>query len=87
MVRAVLNGGLTHAAAAQAFNTTLKTVAKWVRRFRAGGIEALADRSSRPHSLPRQTPATTCEQVESLRRQRQTQAAIAAALGLSAAAL
>lgn len=85
MVLAVVRDGFTKVAAARAFNTSSKTVAKWVRRFRAGGIEALADRSSRPHSLPSQTPATTCEQVESLRRQRHTQAAIAAALSLSAA--
>ena len=35
MVRAVVEQGLSNAAAARQFNTTPKTVAKWVARFRA----------------------------------------------------
>jgi transposase-like protein len=35
MVRRVVNDGLSKAAAARQFNTTPKTVAKWVVRFRA----------------------------------------------------
>ena len=85
MVRAVIEGGLTSAAAARAFNTTPKTVAKWVGRFREGGVEALRDRSSRPLSSPSQTPLATCDAVEVLRRQRRTQAHIAAEIGLSPA--
>ncbi len=45
----------------------------------------MRDRSSRPLSLPSQTPLATCDAVEALRRQRRTQAAIAAELGLSPA--
>ena len=52
MVRIVIEGGLTKAAAARQFNTTAKTVAKWVERFRTGGVDGLCDRSSKPHSLP-----------------------------------
>lgn len=85
MVLAVVKAGLNQAAAAQAFNTTPKTVGKWLRRFRQGGAEALRDRSSRPHSSPSQTPMAACERVEALRRERRTQAAIAAELGLSPA--
>jgi transposase InsO family protein len=85
MVRAVVNDGLSQADAARRFNTTPKTVAKWVDRFRKGGLEALHDRSSRPHSSPSQTPASLCEAVEVLRRQRRTQATIAAELGLAPA--
>jgi transposase InsO family protein len=85
MVRAVIESGLTRAAAACAFNTTPKTVAKWVRRFREGGVEALRDRSSRPQSSPSRTPFATCETIEALRRQRRTQVAIAAELGVSPA--
>src|SRR6478672_12760812 len=50
MVRSVIEGGLSKAAAAGQFNTTPKTVAKWVKRFRAEG-DGLLDRSSRPHSF------------------------------------
>lgn len=85
MVLAVVNDGLNHVDAARAFNTTPKTVGKWVARFRMGGAEALRDRSSRPHSMPSQTPIAVCEQVEVLRRERRTQAAIAAELGLAPA--
>ena len=68
MVRSVIKGGLTNAAAADQFNTTAKTVAKWVERFRAEGVDGLRDRSSRPHSLPSQTVPATCATVEALRR-------------------
>ncbi|WP_145929183.1 leucine zipper domain-containing protein, partial [Bradyrhizobium centrolobii] len=59
MVRSVVEGGLTKAAAALQFNVTAKTVAKWVKRFREEGVDGLRDRSSRPLSSPSQTlPAT-----------------------------
>ena len=70
MVRAVVDSGLSRTAAARRYNTTSKTVAKWVQRFRAQGVDGLCDRSSRPHSLPSQTPPATCAAVEALRRQR-----------------
>lgn len=85
MVRSVIEGGLTKAAAARQFNVTAKTVAKWVKRFRAEGVDGLQDRSSRPHSLPSQTPAATCAAVEMFRRQRHTGKQIAAEVGVSAA--
>jgi len=85
MVRIVIEGGLTKAAAAHQFNTTAKTVAKWVERFRAEGVDGLRDRSSKPHSLPSQTPPATCAAVEALRRQRHTGKQIAAEVGVSAA--
>jgi transposase InsO family protein len=85
MVRSVIEGGLTNAAAALQFNVTAKTVAKWVKRFRAEGVDGLRDRSSRPHSLPSQTPAAACAVVEALRRQRYTGKQIAAEVGISPA--
>lgn len=85
MVRAVVDCGLSKVIAAQRFNTTPKTVAKWVRRFRAEGVDGLRDRSSRPLSSPGQTPAATCARVEALRRQRRTGKQIAAEIGISPA--
>jgi transposase len=85
MVRAVVDFGLSKAAAARQFNTTPKTVAKWVGRFRAEGVDGLRDRSSRPHSSPSQTEPATCTAVEALRRQRHTAQHIAAELKLSPA--
>ena len=52
MVRSVTENGLSKAAAARQLNTTPKTVAKWVERFRAEGVDGLGDRSSRPLSSP-----------------------------------
>src|SRR6266436_4478165 len=85
MVRIVIEGGLTKAAAAHQFNTTAKTVAKWVERFRAEGVDGLRDRSSKPHSLPSQTPPATCTAIEALRRQRRTGKQIAAEVEVSPA--
>lgn len=85
MVRAVVDYGATSAEAARRFNISAKTVAKWVRRFRVDGVAGLRDRSSRPLSSPSQTELATCDAVEALRRQRRTQAAIAAQTGLSPA--
>jgi transposase InsO family protein len=85
MVRAVVEGGLSKAAAARRFNTTPKTVGKWVERFRKQGVDGLRDRSSRPLSSPDQTAQATCDAVEALRRQRYTGTQIARQLGVSAA--
>ena len=72
MVRSVIEGGLSKAAAARQFKITPKIVAKWVERFRAEGVDGLRDRSSRPLSLPSQTAPATCAVVEALRRQHYT---------------
>ena len=85
MVRSVVEGGLSKSAAARQFNLTPKVVAKWVKRFRTEGVDGLRDRSSRPHSLPSQTPAAECAAVEALRRQRYTGKQIATEVGISAA--
>jgi transposase InsO family protein len=85
MVRAVADCGLSKAAAARQFNTTPKTVAKWVQRFDAEGVEGLRDRSSRPHSSPSQATSAVCSAVEDLRRQRHTGKQIAAEVGVSPA--
>jgi transposase-like protein len=87
MVRAVVEHGLSKAATARRFNTTPKTVAKWVERFMAHGLEGLRDRSSRPHSLPSQIPLATADAVERLRRERRTQEHIASEIGISKASV
>jgi transposase InsO family protein len=64
---------------------SIRTVRKWVERYRAEGEAGLADRSSRPHRLRRPTPAATIERIEALRRQRWTGKRIALAVGTSTA--
>jgi transposase-like protein len=83
MVRAVVDDGLSKAAAARQFHTSPKTVGKWIKRFKEEGIEGLHDRSSRPLSSPSQTSPATCAGVEALRRQRRTGQQIAGELGIS----
>jgi transposase InsO family protein len=85
MVRAIVDKGLTQAAAARCFNTSPKTVAKWIRRFRKEGVKGLCDRSSRPHCSPSQTPQAICDTVEALRRQRYTGEQIAKQLAIAPA--
>jgi transposase len=85
MVRAVVDDGLSKASAARRFNTTAKTVAEWVERFRALGVEGLHDHSSKPLSSPSQTPQATCAAIEVLRRQRYTGKQIAAEMKVSPA--
>jgi transposase InsO family protein len=85
LARSVVEQGLSNAAAARRFNTTPKTVAKWVARLRAEGVAGLQDRSSRPHSSPSQTGPAACERVGALRRQRHTGELIAAEVGVSPA--
>ena len=85
MARTVVDGGQSYASAARKFNTTPKTVAKLVKRFRAEGVDGLRDRSSRPLSSDSQTPQATCDAIEVLRRQRHTGGQIAAEVGVSPA--
>ena len=69
MVRRVLCEGWSHAAAAEGFAVSVRTVAKWVRRFREGGDAALMDASSRPGAPPHQTPPATVALIRILRQQ------------------
>lgn len=48
LVPRVLHEGWSYADAAAGFAVSARTVAKWVRRFRDGGVAALEDGSSRP---------------------------------------
>ena len=41
--------------AAEAAGVSERTARKWLARYRAEGTAALADRSSRPHRMPRCT--------------------------------
>ena len=79
--RRVLEEGWTLAAAAEAAGCSERTAAKWVRRFQQGDRELL-DRSSRPHSSPRQLPADRVRAIEALRRLWMTAAEIAELLSL-----
>jgi transposase-like protein len=56
-VMEVLRDGLTVIEVAERYGVSRQTVHSWLGRYRTGGLEALADRSHRPHSCPHQMPA------------------------------
>src|SRR5688500_12053550 len=69
LVRRVLFEGWSYAQAAEGFAVSVRTVAKWVRRFREGGVAALEDASSRPGRPPHQTPPGAVALIRLLREQ------------------
>ena len=74
------SGELARVVASQ-LDVSLRTVRKWWGRYRAEGPAGLADRSSRPHSSPRQTAAAIALGIKVLRLQRWTCAQIGRAVG------
>ena len=84
MVGRVIAGQAAKAVAAS-FGVCVKTVNKWVKRFRAQGVAGLIDRSSRPLRLRRPTAPCTIERIAELRRQRWTGKQIAREVGVSPA--
>ncbi|MGA9581725.1 MAG: IS481 family transposase [Allosphingosinicella sp.] len=85
LVRRVLVERQSPMSVATDMGVSIRTVHKWVTRYRAEGEPGLADRSSRPHRLRRPTPPATIERIEALRRQRWTGKRIAMTVGSSAA--
>jgi transposase InsO family protein len=85
LAKSVVEGRLRLCKAAAEHGVSRQCAAKWVRRYREGGLAALQDRNSRPHRLPRCSPAAVVERVEQLRRERKTGVQIAQLTGLSRA--
>ena len=75
--------GEPHLQVAQRFAISIKTVEKWLRRFRQQGASGLQDRSCRPRRSPRATVHELELAVLALRRQRLTMLGICQQLGLS----
>jgi transposase InsO family protein len=83
MVEDVTKRHLTRAAAAVRHGVSEATLRKWLGRYLSHGETALRDRSSRPAVSPRAISAAKALTIVELRRQRLTQARIAAALNVS----
>ena len=73
--------GLT--AAAEAAGVSPRTARKWLERFRLGGLDALADRSSRPSRLRSSLDEVVLCSIERLRRLRMPMRRIAELVGRS----
>jgi transposase len=67
MVRRVLEDGWSVAAAADAFEVSVRTVRKWLARFRSEGHAGLQNRSSAPHLVANKLPAPWLEMAVRLR--------------------
>jgi transposase InsO family protein len=80
IVRRVCEEGWTLAAAAEAAGVSVRTVSKWLRRYREGGEFGLVDRSSAPDRVPGRTPDDRVALIALLRRLRMTGAEIAETL-------
>jgi transposase InsO family protein len=74
--------GWTLAAAAEAAGVSVRTVSKWLRRFRLEGEQGLLDRCSAPGSVPLRTGEARVSVIASLRRLRMAGAEIAETLAM-----
>lgn len=81
LVRRVTQQGWSQAAAAEAAEVSVRTVAKWVQRSRRGD-QALEDRSSRPHRQPRAVEPGRVAAIVAYRQTRATAWAISARVGV-----
>ena len=77
MVRRVRRQGWTAVEAAEAAGVSVRTVFKWLARFRDEGRHGLRDRRSTPHRSPARTRESLVRRIESLRRRRFTAERIA----------
>jgi transposase InsO family protein len=75
LARAIVEDGWSLRRAAERFQTSHNTACRWAARYRERdlsrpAIEAMSDRSSRPHRCPRQTRAKVVRRICHLRRTR-----------------
>ncbi len=82
IVGRVVDEGWTLRAAAEAAGVSVRTVSKWLGRFRTEGAEGLVDRPSAPERVPHRTTEERVELVAALRRLRMTAAEIAETLSM-----
>jgi transposase InsO family protein len=74
--------GWALAAAAEAAGVSVRTVSKWLGRYRSEGEQGLFDRCSAPVSVPLRTGEARVAVIAALRRLRMTGAEIAETLGM-----
>ena len=84
LARCVVEDGWTLRRAAERFQVAVTTASRWARRYRQLGEAGMADRSSRPHHSPNQTPTRTERRIIKVRvLRRWGPARIAYLLGLN----
>ena len=84
LARCIVEDGWPAARAAERFQVSRPTAARWASRYRELGPAGMVDRSSRPRSSPRRTPQPVVRRIVHLRwTQRLGPVAIAARVGLA----
>ncbi len=82
LVRRILEEGRDRGEVASSLGISLRTVQKWLRRYRLEGRQGLQDRSSAPRGRPQQWSAAAVERVLQLRRRGLTGVAVARTCGV-----
>ncbi|OBB71566.1 IS481 family transposase [Mycobacterium sp. 852014-52144_SCH5372336] len=67
LARCIVDEGWTLRQAAERFQVSVSTAARWAGRYRAEGEVGMADRSSRPHHSPNRTPTRTERRIIGVR--------------------
>jgi transposase InsO family protein len=67
LAQLIVDQGWPVARAAERFDVSWPTAARWANRYRSAGPVGMADRSSRPHQSPRRTPAPVVRAIVHLR--------------------
>jgi putative transposase len=68
-----LRGGRSFMELCRTYGISRKIGYKWVGRYRDGGIDALHERSRKPHQSPLSTPYSICKEIIALRTKRRIQ--------------
>lgn len=63
LARSVVEDGWSVARAAERFQVSRTTAARWVDRYRCQGVAGMKDRSSRPHRSPSKTPPPVVRRI------------------------
>ncbi len=84
LARLIVDDGWPLARAAERYDVSWKTAAKWAARYREEGPDGMSDRSSRPHRQPHRTPQPMVRKIVHLRwKQRLGPVEIGDRLGMS----
>src|SRR3954447_5028588 len=67
LARLIIDDGWPPARAAERYDVSWKTAAKWAARYRDEGPEGMKDRPSRPDRQPRRTPEPVVRKIVHLR--------------------
>jgi transposase InsO family protein len=67
LARLIVDHGWSPARAAERYDVSWRTAAKWAARYREQGPAGMNDRSSRPHRQPNRTPAPMVRKIVHLR--------------------